>query len=225
MSDKSTSILAVIPAYNEAQGIARVVEGAKLHLPVLVVDDGSADETAAQAEMAGATVLRQIPNQGKGVALRAGFRWALAREYEAVVTLDADGQHDPAEIPLFLDAYRTTGADLIIGQRDFSRMPPARRLANWLGGLTYSWALGQPIADNQSGYRLISRRLLEMILTGVEQGFEYEVEMITTCVRCKFLLGWVPIQTIYAGEKSHINPIRHIQNFARLVWRTRWGGR
>lgn len=225
MSDKPTSILAVIPAYNEVQGIARVVEGAKLHLPVLMVDDGSIDETAVQAEMAGATILRQTPNQGKGAALRAGFRWALAQGYEAVVTLDADGQHDPAEIPLFLDAYHTTRADLIIGQRDFSRMPPARRLANWLGGLTYSWALGQPIADNQSGYRLISRRLLEMILTGVEQGFEYEVEMITTCVRCKFPLGWVPIQTIYAGEKSHINPVRHLRNFARLVWRTRWGGR
>jgi glycosyltransferase involved in cell wall biosynthesis len=225
MKDKYSGLLAVIPAYNEAQGIAGVVEGARIHLPVLVIDDGSVDETTAQAERAGATVLAQIPNQGKGAALQAGFRWALANNYEAVITLDADGQHDPEEIPKFLEAYYTTGADLIIGRRDFSQMPPLRRLANWLGGLTYSWALGQPVADNQSGYRLISRRLLEKILTSAEQGFEYEVEMITTCVRCDFLLGWVPIRTIYAGEKSHINPVRHAQNFARIIWRTRRGVR
>jgi glycosyltransferase involved in cell wall biosynthesis len=186
------------------------------------VDDGSTDDTAAQARAAGATVLIQNPNQGKGAALQAGFRWAMAEGYEAVITLDADGQHNPAEIPKFVQAYQTQQADLIVGRRDFSQMPPVRRLANWSGGLAYSWAVGQRIFDNQSGYRLISRRLLAALLDrNLERGFEYEVEMITICVRRGFKLAWVPIQTIYAGETSHIQPVQHTKNFLRLLWRTR----
>ncbi|MBI1877860.1 MAG: glycosyltransferase family 2 protein [Chloroflexi bacterium] len=215
-------VLALIPAYNEAQRVANVVAGACLHLPVLVVDDGSNDDTATEAKAAGATVLSQNPNQGKGAALQAGFRWAIAEGYEAVIILDADGQHDPAEIPLFLQAYQTHHADLIIGQRDFSQMPLVRRLANWLGRLSFSWAVGQPIPDNQSGYRLISRQLMAVLPDhNVEGGFEFEVEMITLCVRRGFVLAWVPIKTIYAGETSHINPVKHTRNFLRLLWRTR----
>lgn len=216
------TILALIPAYNESLRVASVVTGACNYLPVLVVDDGSSDDTAVQAEAAGAIVLVQKPNQGKGAALQAGFRWALAQGYEAVITLDADGQHDPVEIPQFIEVYQATQADLIIGRRDFSRMPPVRRMANWSGGLAYSWAVGQRIFDNQSGYRLISRRLLTVLLERtVERGFEYEVEMITLCVRRGFKLAWVPIQTIYAGEASHIQPVQHTKNFLRLLWRTR----
>ena len=216
-----TKILALIPGYNEAAHIAEVVTGAQAHLPVLVVDDGSGDDTADRAERAGATVLRQTPNQGKGTALRTGFRWALDVEYEAVVTLDADGQHDPTEIPKFLDAHAERGADLIIGARDFGQMPPVRRLANTLGGWAFSWAIGQPIRDNQSGYRLIRRRLLEAILASDEAGFEFEVEMIVTCIRRGFKLDWVPIRTIYASEGSHIHPWHHTVNFVRMVWQTR----
>lgn len=216
-----TKILALIPAYNEAARIAAVVAGDRAHLPVLVVDDGSRDDTAARAEKAGATVLRQTPNQGKGTALRAGFRWALDAGYEAIVTLDADGQHDPAEIPKFLEAYAAYGADLIIGARDFRHMPPIRRLSNTVGRWVFSWAIGQPIRDNQSGYRLISRRLLEAILTSDEAGFEFEVEMIVICIQRGYKLDWVPIRTIYAGEQSHIRPWHHTVNFFRMVWQTR----
>ena len=223
MDSENDKILALIPAYNEAQRVGKVIAGALVHLPVLVVDDGSSDDTADQAKQAGATVLKQSPNQGKGAALQAGFQWAIKHKFEAVITLDADGQHDPAEIPKFLQACQSNQADLIIGKRDFSQMPPARRLANWLGGLTYSWALGQSIPDNQSGYRLISRRLIEVLPASDEPGFEFEVEMITICVRQGFILDWVPIQTIYAGESSHINPVQHIKNFARILWETRQG--
>ena len=222
MSASSHSpVLALIPAYNEAAGVAAVVRGALAHLPVLVVDDGSQDATASIAEEAGATVLRQVPNQGKGAALRAGMRWALERNHEAVVTLDADGQHDPAEITQFLEAWRATEADLIVGARDFHQMPAVRRLSNTFGRWSFSWALGQPVADNQSGYRLLSRRMMEALLDSREQGFEFEVEMIVTCVRLGYQLAWVPIRTIYAGEASHINPVRHAANWARLVWQTR----
>jgi glycosyltransferase involved in cell wall biosynthesis len=217
----SRAVLALIPAYNEASRIEPVIQGAARHLPVLVVDDGSRDETAQIAERAGAAVLRQVPNQGKGTALRAGFRQAIQEGYTAVLTLDADGQHDPAEIPEFLSVYAAQQPDLIIGQRDFSQIPPVRRLANWLGQKSFSWAVGQPIADNQSGYRLVSQRLIEAVLDSQQSGFEYEVEMIVICVRRGYRLAWVPIRTIYAGESSHINPVTHTRNFIRLLWQTR----
>ena len=214
-------VLVLIPAYNEAERVAAVVEQSRAMLPVLVVDDGSMDNTAVKAESAGAEVLRQQPNQGKGVALRAGFRWALERDYAAVLTLDADGQHDPAEIPRFLEAFSARKSDLIIGSRDFSQMPFVRRLANSFGTWAFSWAMGRHIPDNQSGYRLISRRLMEAVLEGGETGFEFEVEMIVDCVQRNLELDWVPIRTIYAGESSHIQPLAHTIRFIQLVWRTR----
>jgi glycosyltransferase involved in cell wall biosynthesis len=214
-------ILALIPAFEEGPRVAGVVLGATAHLPVLVVDDGSSDDTATRAETAGATVIVQRPNQGKGAALRAGFAWALSHGFDAVVTLDADGQHDPAEIPAFLEAFERTEADLIIGRRDFSRMPPIRRLANRLGGVALSWAAGRDIPDNQSGYRLLSRRLIEAVADSTESGFEYEIEMITTCIRAGYRLEWVPIRTIYAGEPSHIRPWKHFTSFIRMVRTTR----
>jgi glycosyltransferase involved in cell wall biosynthesis len=214
-------ILALVPAYNEGERVRGAVTGARAHLPVLVVDDGSTDDTAAHAVDAGAEILRRARNGGKGMALRDGFRAALDRGYEAVVTLDADGQHDPAEIPAFLERFASRGADLIIGSRDFRHMPPVRRFANSLGRRCFSWALGQKVPDNQSGYRLIRRRLLEAMLASTEHGFEFEVEMIVVCVRAGFVLDWVPIRTIYAGEKSHIRRAHHVKHFFRVVWQTR----
>ncbi|HML24159.1 MAG TPA: glycosyltransferase family 2 protein [Aggregatilinea sp.] len=217
----SPRILALVPAYNEGRHVAGVIAGAKAALPVLVVDDGSSDDTAAEAERAGATVLRQRPNQGKGAALRAGFRWAVDQGYDAIVMLDADGQHDPNEIALFLDRYTHQGDDLVIGSRRFSQMPLLRRTTNTIGRWLFSWAIGQPIPDNQSGYRLVSRRLMEAMLESHESGFEFEVEMIVICIQRGFKLGWVPIRTIYADEVSHIRPGQHVVGFFRLVWHTR----
>jgi glycosyltransferase involved in cell wall biosynthesis len=213
-------ILALIPAYNEAERVAGVVAAAKARLPVLVVDDGSSDGTSARAESAGAMVFRQTPNQGKGVALRSGFRCALGDGYDAVITLDADGQHDPAEIPKFLELYAARQPDLIIGERQFTKMPFPRNLSNTFGRWLFSKALGQPVRDNQSGYRLISRRLMEATLDSREEGFEFEVEMIVTCVRRGYTLAGVPIRTIYAGQGSHIKPVPQTIHFFRVVWQT-----
>jgi glycosyltransferase involved in cell wall biosynthesis len=221
ISDLQSKVLALIPAYNEADHIQSVVQKTSRFLPVLVVDDGSKDNTVEQAELADAQVLRQVPNQGKGAALKAGFRWALEHGYQAVLTLDADGQHDPDEIPLFLAAFQERRSDLIIGERNFSEMPFIRRFANSSGRILFSWAVGRPIRDNQSGYRLISKRLIETILTSHEAGFEYEVEMIVSCVRKGYVLDGVPIRTIYADEKSHISPLKHVQGFINLVLKTR----
>jgi glycosyltransferase involved in cell wall biosynthesis len=217
------SIVAVIPAYNEGSSIAKVVGGALAHLPVIVVDDGSTDDTAAMARDAGATVIEQRPNQGKGAALRAGFRAALADGAVAILTLDGDGQHDPAEISNFLRAYGAddSAPDLIIGRRDFRTMPPTRRLANELGRRAFSWAVGRDIPDNQSGFRLIGRDLAEATLASNEAGFEFEVEVITTCIRGRGRITWVPIRTIYAGEASHIRPLSHLVHFLRVVAKAR----
>ncbi len=220
-SPAPSSLIALIPAYNEAAHVGDVVRRARQHLPVLVVDDGSSDDTIAVARAAGARVWEQPANQGKGMALRAGFRWALEHNMTVVITLDADGQHDPDEIPCFVHAYARNHADLIIGARDFSRIPPVRRLANTLGQKSFSWALGHDIPDNQSGYRLLSRRMMTTALESTEQGFEFEVEMIVQCVLRGYQLDWVPIRTIYADERSHIHPFWHTVHFTRMVWRAR----
>jgi glycosyltransferase involved in cell wall biosynthesis len=214
-------VIALIPGYQEGPRIGRVVTGALRHLPVLVVDDGSSDDTAAQAEAAGAVVIRQRPNQGKGAALRAGFRQALDEGWDAVLTLDADGQHTPDEIPRFLDALAGTGPtprpELVIGRRDFSRMPPVRRLSNTIGTAAFSWAVGRQVPDNQSGYRLIGRRLMGEMLESRESGFEFEVEMIAVCIRRGWPMGWVPIATIDDGAPSHVRPVAHLRHFVRAT--------
>jgi glycosyltransferase involved in cell wall biosynthesis len=215
------ALVAIIPAYNEALRIEFVIIETLKHLPVLVVDDGSDDDTSQVSEQKGADVLLQKPNQGKGAALKAGFKRAIEQGFEAVVTLDADGQHDPAEIPKFIQSYEDTGADLIIGARDFSEMPLVRRIANGLGRHSFSWAMGETILDNQSGYRLISRRLMQDLTEIEQEGFEFEVEMIVSCVQHGYDLEWVEIRTIYAGESSHINPIKHLINYISLVLSTR----
>ena len=215
-------IVGLIPGYNEGPRIAAVVRAAREHVRVLVVDDGSADDTAARAREAGAEVIEQRPNQGKGAALRAGFRQALGEGAEAILTLDADGQHDPAEIPAFLAAWSADPRpDLVVGRRSFGEMPPVRRLSNVLGGRAFSWAVGRPIPDNQSGYRLVSRQLAEATLASDEPGFAFEVEQITTCIRMGGTIAWVPIRTIYAGAPSHIRPVAHVREFVRIVRQAR----
>lgn len=219
--NRAHDAVAVIPAYNEESHVAAVVAITRTYLPVVVVDDGSDDKTAIRAEEAGAIVLRQHRNQGKGTALRAGFRWVLVQGHAAVVTLDADGQHDPCEIPEFLSVWQARGSDLIIGARDFKSMPAVRRLSNSVGRVLLSWAVKRPILDNQSGYRLLSRRLLAAVLDSHETGYEFEVEMIVVCLQRGFVLDWVPISTIYAGERSHIRPWRHAVNYFRMVLHAR----
>lgn len=221
MSKDILKILALIPAFNEKDHIAAVVTQAGKFLPVLVVDDGSVDETSAIARANGAVVIRQEPNQGKGAAMINGFRYALEQGYNAVICLDGDGQHDPDEIPEFVDEFISHHTDLIIGRRDFHKMPFIRMCSNTVGTWLFSWAMGQYIPDNQSGYRLISSHLMNALISSEFHGFEFEVEMIMRCIMNGQKLGWVTIKTIYAGEHSHISPIKHAWRFIFLTFRTR----
>ena len=213
-------ILAVIPAYNESERISAVVASTSRLVPVLVVDDGSTDKTADVLEGMDVAYIRLWPNQGKGAALIAGLRYAVEHGYDAVITLDADGQHDPEEIPLFIAEFEQ-GGDLVIGKRDFRKMPFPRNISNTFGTWLFSRALGQNCPDNQSGYRLHSKRMALAGLQSEESNFEFEVEIIVRCVLNGYRLGWVPIKTIYAGETSHIKPLRHIRHFFRIVKKTR----
>lgn len=218
----TSTIIAVIPAYNEGAEVGTVVRAVRGHgLPVVVVDDGSTDATAAEARAAGAVVMTTEHNRGKGAALQVGFRWALEEGAEALLTLDADGQHDPAEIPHFLDAFSGGDDDLIIGARNFDDMPWTRYTMNVLGRWTFSRVMGQPMPDNQSGYRLLSRRLALECLQSGEAGYEFEVDMIVRCIEQGFTLGWVPIRTIYNDHPSHINHVKHVYQYLRLLWQVR----
>jgi hypothetical protein len=126
-----------------------------------------------------------------------------------------------AEIRKFLQAYSADPVDLIIGKRSFNRMPLVRRLANNTGKWLFSWAVGQTIPDNQSGYRMLGRGFTERLLDSAESGFEFEVEMLTICMKYQFTLRWIPIRTIYSGQASHIQPWKHFINFLMITWVTR----
>jgi len=211
--------LALIPAFNEELTIQVVVHETMKYLPALVADDGSTDATVELSREAGALIVQNEYNLGKGAALRKGFRYALENGYQAVLILDADGQHDPHEIPLFLEKYHQNKSNLIIGMRDFTQMPFTRRLANSLGGVLVNRLTREPIPDNQSGYRLIDSKVMNLLLDSQEMGFEFEVEMIFACLYAGLSIDWVPIKTIYADEKSHISPLSHINNYFRILRR------
>lgn len=214
---QNNTILALIPAWNEAVHLTPIVEATRKLLPVLVVDDGSQDETADVAARAGAFVIRHERNQGKGKALATGFNWALEHGFKAVMTLDADGQHDPDEIPKFLSAYKKNTNDLIIGLRNFRRMPFPRNYSNPIGSWLLSLALKQHICDGQCGYRLYTERLLKAINI-TSKRFEAEVEVISQTVCKGMRIGWVKIKTVYNNRiVSHFRSLIDVPLFLKIV--------
>lgn len=224
MKDK---ILIVIPAFNEEKRLGKLLKRISSIVSlkdVLVVDDGSLDNTAIIAKRAGSRVLSQKTNQGKGIALRVGFDFAIQKGYDAVITMDADGQHDPGEIPKFLKNFKKSGGDLIIGTREqnLSEMPFMRFLVNKTTSLVTSILAGIRVHDSQSGYRFIKKPLIKKI--DLKTGrFQMETELIVKAARANFSIGEVPIKTIYFEKfKSHINPFVDTLRFIRLALRMLW---
>jgi len=210
---------AVIPAYNEAASISRVVEGVKKHgLPVIVVDDCSDDDTAGRAREAGAMVVCHETNRGKGQAVLSGVAEARRRGFTHTLLLDGDGQHDTELVPRFLAAGMT--ADMVLGSRmhDPSGMPFIRRLTNRSMSIVVSWFAGVRITDSQSGYRMISMAAWDAVPV-FSSRFDMESEFLITACRAEFSLREVPITTIYGDEKSKISPWKDTWRFFRLLWR------
>jgi glycosyltransferase involved in cell wall biosynthesis len=202
-------VVAVIPAYHCGAAIGAVVRGVRRHLAkVVVVDDGSGDETAAEAERAGAEVLRLAENQGKGEALRRGIGHALAGDPAAVLLLDGDGQHDPADIPAFLAAWDAREGDLLVGTRmgEGASIPRDRYWTNRIGSILLSWITGWRIEDSQSGFRLLGADLLRR-LPMASRGYAVESEMLIKASHRRARLGQVPIRVIYDGNPSHYRPL------------------
>jgi glycosyltransferase involved in cell wall biosynthesis len=213
------TVLAIIPAFCEGRFIADIVGRVLQHLQmVLVVDDGSPDSTATEAEKAGAKVIRHPVNLGKGAALKTGLKYAISGTAEYFLFLDGDGQHDPADIPAFIDAMNVCNFDLVVGNRmqKPEAMPLIRRWTNQF----MSWQIGRlckmPIPDSQCGFRLARKALLP-VLTAPSNRFEFETESMILAVRRGFRLGFVPIRTIYTGQSSKIQPLQDAIRYLRLI--------
>ena len=213
--------MAVIPAWQAEATVGAVVEGVKRAVPeitVLVVDDGSTDRTSDAARGAGADVIRHEVNRGKGAALQTGFDEATRRGAERILTLDADGQHDPAYAGPLLRAL--DGSDVVIGSRDRDRtgMPWIRRATNTVMTSIVSSLAGTKIEDTQSGYRAVSARVLARVRPQSSR-FEYESEFLIEAGRKGFTIGSVPIPTLYNAPGSHIDPVRDTVRFLKLLCR------
>lgn len=200
--------LAVVPVYDEASTIGAVVRGALVHLPVLVVDDGSGDGSGAIAEAAGAFVLRHPRRLGKAQALRTGMAAARARGASAIVTLDGDGQHDPAQIPRLLEALAPR--TIVVGGRLHApdTLPADRLNAMRVAGFFIGWAAGLRVADTQSGFRAYPLALFDEIATW-RSGFVFETEVLLAAAARGWCVREVPVPAIArAARRSRFRPLR-----------------
>jgi glycosyltransferase involved in cell wall biosynthesis len=217
-----SDVVAVIPAYECAASIGDVVRGVRRHLcRVVVVDDGSSDATAAEATRAGAEVSRLPENRGKGHALLHGIELALAGDPAAVLLLDGDGQHDPADVPGFLAAWDAGAGDLLIGSRmaEAETIPRARYWTNRIGSRILSWMTGWDVADSQSGFRLLAADLLRR-LPLASRGYAVESEMLIKAANRGARLAQVPIRVIYEGNPSHYRPV--LDTVRISLWSIYW---
>jgi glycosyltransferase involved in cell wall biosynthesis len=217
-------VAVVIPAYQATATIRDVVARVLRAVPdatVYVVDDGSTDGTAAAGRDQGAVVLVHRHNHGKGAALRTGIRRALADGARVIVTIDADGQHPPEEIPRLVAPVRSGAADLVLGARARGpTMPLARRCTNWLSAALASRVGGVTVPDAQTGFRAIARPLAEAIRPA-EHGYDFETAFLLAALAQGVRVRSVPVPTLYQGQNSHFRRWADTWRQARVF--TRYG--
>lgn len=220
-ADAPGAVVVVVPAFQEGATIAAVVarlRGALPGAPLLVVDDGSTDGTAAAAATAGAEVLALAANHGKGAALRHGMRAALARGARFVATLDGDGQHRPEDLPRLLALARPDR--IVIGsRRGAAGQPAARRRANRVADFWISWAAGHPVADSQSGFRVYPAAALGALgrYDGRARRFSFESEILIDAARAGITTVAADIPALYAGTLRRPSHFRPVADIARIV--------
>jgi glycosyltransferase involved in cell wall biosynthesis len=218
----------VIPAYNEAATIGDIVTRSRAQLSsscVIVVDDGSLDDTGTIAARSGARVLRHPANQGKGASLISGMREAMNRGADSIVTLDGDGQHRPEDISRLLACSYAWPRHIVIGSRkaSASAAPRARFVANRVADFWISWAARHPIEDSQSGFRVYPAELLRIIAAArpaLASGFAFESEILIEAGRLGFQTVADDIPTIYGNalrRRSHFRPVADITRIVVVV--------
>ncbi|MDA0986794.1 MAG: glycosyltransferase family 2 protein [Bacteroidetes bacterium] len=217
----------IIPAYQASKTIIKLLNEIEKVLStlnedvsVIVINDGSTDGILQQLQNYPVEILSHQINLGKGTALKTGFEYAIKNNFDAVITLDADLQHDPIYIKKFIQEYKRNYFDLIIGNRidRIKQMPFSRQLSNLLTSFILSAKTGIDIPDSQSGYRIISTKILKSI-TLEQTDYTLETEMLIKAAKLKFRVGSIPISTIYNNQQSHIKNWKTIFNFLKLIFK------
>ena len=217
-------ICVLIPAYNTQETLGSVLKKIEpLKGDIIVVDDGSSDETKRVALESRAQVLEHPLNLGKGTALRTGFQYILQKDYEVVITLDADGQHDPAEIPFLLKIFQNVKPDILIASRaaEFGKMTFLRRFWNRLGVKAVARLCHSDITDSQSGFRLIRTEVLKEVDLSTSR-FETELELLIKACKKGFRVLSVPINTqkVDGTASSHFRPVTDTWMVCKLFLRS-----
>jgi glycosyltransferase involved in cell wall biosynthesis len=217
-------ICAVIPAINEAKTISDVIKGIKalnLDIDVIVIDDGSEDETSLLAEREQAYVIKHAKRIGKGACLKDGFDYALTRGYDIIIALDADGQHEPSDIPQFLKTAKEKNISVVIGNRmgDPLGMPGIRVFTNRLMSSIISDICGQEIPDTQCGFRLFTTEALRSINIKARK-FEIDSELLIKLAKKGYKIESLPIRSIYSNQISKIRPTRDTFRFIGFLIKT-----
>jgi glycosyltransferase involved in cell wall biosynthesis len=211
----------LIPSYKAADSLQILIPEVLRHSPsILIIDDGSKDGTDSVAKQFSVPLVTHDVNYGKGEALLTGFRWAKENGFTHTITIDADGQHAPSDLPAMIES----SADLTIGYRkfEFGIMPIARITSNVITSLICSALVGQRIRDSQSGYRKISLDVLDGFKPRFK-GFQFETELLLYAAGKKHCsVNHVPIKTIYNGGKSHIRHFYDTLAFIRAALRYLW---
>jgi len=220
-------ICILIPAYNAQKTLGFVLKKIELFkIDTIVVDDGSSDETKRVALENGAQLLEHPLNLGKGAALRTGFQYILQRDYQMVITLDADGQHDPSEIPSLLKIFQSVKPDILIASRaaEFGKMTFLRRFWNRLGVKAVARLCHSDITDSQSGFRLIRTEVLKGVDLFTSR-FETELELLINACKRGFSVLSVPIKTqnVDGTGSSHFRPVVDTWLVCKIFLRSLFG--
>jgi glycosyltransferase involved in cell wall biosynthesis len=217
-------LVVIVPAFNAEPTLANVVKGVRRTLPkafIIGVDDGSTDGSAQLMRTVADETIEFPQNRGKGAALRAGFDSALKKGAAAVLTIDSDGQHDPAFATAIIGAL--DHADIVIGTRDLSGKaePKHRRIANMISSAATRAVSGGKVRDSQSGYRAMKAEVLRKV-DAVGDRYEFETDFIIRAARAGFTTVNVPISTIY-GSPSYFREFRDAWLVIKVLWRHRAG--